>query len=83
MHVYLLCIGLFYYCIANIEPKLRSALRCTQLIACITVPNLEKYGLEMVLKPFIRDVNKLSKVSQTRVIIRCKIIAGFISSYRT
>ena len=65
--IYLLCIGLFYYFIANIEPKLRSALRCTQLIACITVPNLEKYGLEMVLKPFIRDVNKLSKVSRTYV----------------
>ena len=28
----------------------------------MTTVNLEKYGYDMVLKPFIQDANKLSKV---------------------
>lgn len=56
-------IGCFYYLLGNIEPRLRSVLRCIQLIACVTMPNLQKYGFEMVLKPFIEDANTLSKVS--------------------
>ena len=55
-------IAVFYYLIGNIEPKLRSSLKCIQLIACATYPILQKYGYEMVLKPFIRDANLLSKV---------------------
>lgn len=53
---------MFYYVLGNIEPRLRSALRCIQLIACVTIPDLEKYGFQKVLEPFIHDVNKLSKV---------------------
>ena len=59
-----LCIGLFYYFLGNIHPKLRSVHRCTQLIACVTTPILEKYGFEMVLKPFIQDANRLSEVGK-------------------
>ena len=54
--------GLFYYFLGNIPPKMRSSLRCTQLIACVTVPNLNKYGFEPVLAPIIQDVNKLKQV---------------------
>lgn len=54
--------GLFYYFLGNIPPMMRSSLRCTQLIACVTVPNLKKYGFEPVLAPFIEDVNKLKQV---------------------
>ncbi len=55
--------GVFYYLLGNIEPKLRSTLKCIQLIACVTTENLEKYGFDMVLKPFIQDANILSEVS--------------------
>lgn len=55
-------VGLFYYLIGNIEPKLRSSLKCIQLIACVSAENLEKYGFDMILKPFIQDANTLSKV---------------------
>lgn len=48
--------------LGNIQPMLRSSLKCIQLIACITTPLLQKYGYHMVLKPFIRDVNQLSEV---------------------
>ena len=56
-------IALFYYVLGNIQPKLRSSLRCIQLIACVTYPNLQKYGFHSVLERFIVDVNKLSKVN--------------------
>ena len=58
-------VALFYYFLGNIQPKLRSTLRCTQLLACVTTPNLEKYGFDMVLRPFIQDANKLSEVHCT------------------
>lgn len=57
-----ICTGMFYYLLANIEPKYRSTLKCIQLIACVTVPDLQKYGYEMILKPFISDVNRLYEV---------------------
>ena len=59
---------MFYYFLGNIDPKLRSVLKCTQLIACVSVPNLEKYGFENVLKPFIEDANKLAEVRNTMML---------------
>ncbi len=53
---------LFYYFLGNINPMLRSVLKCTQLIACVTTEYLEKYGFDMILKPFIQDANRLSEV---------------------
>ena len=54
--------GLFYFVIGNIDPKIRSTLRCIQLIACVKTTLLDEYGFGNVLKPFIDDVNRLSKV---------------------
>ena len=53
---------MFYYTIGNIRPELRSTQRMTQLIACVTTPNIDKYGYGAILKPFIDDVNKLEMV---------------------
>ena len=55
-------IGLFYYFLGNITPKLRSVLKSTFLLACVTSKNAEKYGLQPILKPFIEEVNMLTKV---------------------
>jgi len=46
--------------LGNLRPELRSTQRSIQLIACVTSQNLEKYGFEAVLKPFIKDVNALA-----------------------
>ena len=54
--------ALFYYVLGNLHPKLRSTLRCIQLIAAVTYPNLIKYGFKKVLQPFIEDAKKLSDV---------------------
>ena len=55
--------GLFYYIIANLRPELRSTQRCIQLISVVTSPVLNKYGFGEILKPFVKDVNKLCTVS--------------------
>lgn len=56
-------LGVFYYTIANVQPELRSTHCCIRLIAVVTSPLLSKYGFDKVLKPFIDDINKLSRVS--------------------
>ena len=58
-------IGMFYYTLGNLRPELRSTQRSIQLIACVTSQNLQKYGFEAVLEPFITDVNILATVSHT------------------
>jgi len=57
-----LILGLLYYTLANFEPKYRAMLKAIQLIAMITNQLLKQYGFECVLRPFIEDMNKLSKV---------------------
>ncbi len=48
--------------LGNLHPKLRSTLRSIQMIAAVTSPNLQLYGYEKVLEPFIKDANKLTEV---------------------
>ena len=55
--------ALFYYTLANIHPKYWSSLKTIQLIAVVRYPLLKEYGFEAVLKPFIKDMNKLRKVT--------------------
>ena len=61
-HCYtMIYLGMFYYFIGNIDPKLRSALKCTVDCLC-SVPDLKMYGFDKVLQPFIEDANKLQEV---------------------
>ena len=51
------------YTLGNcVRPELRSTQRSVQLIACVSSPVLVKHGFEAILKPFIEDVNILSRV---------------------
>lgn len=59
--VYIL--ALFYYTLANFEPKYRSTLKSIQLVAVVTQPLLKEYGFARILQPFIEDMNKLRNVS--------------------
>ena len=61
-HAFVSFIALFYYVLGNIRPSLRSTLRTIQLIACVTHVNLQKYGFQKVLQPFIDDANSLAEV---------------------
>ena len=70
--------AVFYYVLGNITPVLRSSLKCIQLILCITTPLLQKYGYDEVLRPFIRDVNRLSEV----LYAQCMCIATTLDDCR-
>ena len=69
-------LGLLYFTIGNISPKLRSSLRCIQLIACVTTPLLDQYGFRKVLQPFIDDVNRLAEVCI--VLPWCALFRAFV-----
>ena len=63
MYTLLLYTGVFYHITANLRPELRSTQRYIQLISVVTSPILNKYGFREILKPFVKDVNKLCTVS--------------------
>ena len=52
-------VGVFYFTLGNIRPACRSALKGIFLLAVVTSENLENYGFEGVLKPFITDITYL------------------------
>lgn len=53
-------LGIVFYTLGNIPPQYRSQLKLINLAVVATVPIIEKYGLDDVLKPFIADLNILS-----------------------
>ena len=55
--------ALFYYILSNLEPRLRSALHGIQLVAIVTSPLLEKYGMNTILELFMTAIKELEKVN--------------------
>lgn len=55
-------VALFYYTLGNISPKYRSTERCIQLLAVLKSTVLQLHGPDLVLKNFMKDVNKLEQV---------------------
>ena len=53
-------LGIVFYTIANIAPQFRSQLKMINLAIVVTVPIVEKHGLDNVLKPFINDFNTVA-----------------------
>ena len=56
-------IGLFYYILGNLEPRLRSPINSIQLVAVVKTSVIDTYGIDKVLEPFVQDVMKLESVS--------------------
>ena len=53
-------IGIVFMFLANIRPQFRSTLRSTQLVAVAKSSDIRQYGIDEVLNPFIRDLQRLS-----------------------
>jgi hypothetical protein len=58
-------IGLLYYTLGNLDPKLRSSLNSINLLSIAKYEYICKYGIEELIKPVIDDVLELEKVSNT------------------
>ena len=56
-------LGLFYYVLGNIHPRLRAGLQCIQLVAVVKTSHITSYGIDKVLQPFMEDVQLLEKVT--------------------
>ena len=52
-------LGLVFMFLANINPRFRSTLRMTQLVAVATSKVIKEHGIDEILKPFIADVKRL------------------------
>ena len=52
-------VGVVLFFLGNVQPKLRSKLRAINLVLVCKVSHIEKYGINLILQPFIRDLNKL------------------------
>lgn len=50
---------MFYYQLANIYPEYRSKLKSIHFVAIVENKYLKKYGIDMILKPFIDELNLL------------------------
>ena len=58
-------LGVVFYTLSNISPKYRSSLRMINLAIIATVPVVEKYGIDKVMRPFITDLNTLRNTGVT------------------
>ena len=54
--------GCFYFTLGNIHPKYRSALNSRQLLALVKVELLNAYGMDRILEPMVKDIQKLEEV---------------------
>ena len=54
---------MFYYTLTNIEPKLRSTLQTIMLLAVAESQCITKYGIDIILEPFVEDMKQLESVS--------------------
>ena len=52
-------LGIVFFTLGNIHPKYRSSLRVIHLVLAVTTPIMEKYGMDLILQPFIRDLKIL------------------------
>ena len=53
-------LGVVTFSLGNLHPRYRSTLRTITLVALATVPVIEKYGIDEILRPFVNDLNTLS-----------------------
>ena len=68
IHVSFYCIstlytvGIVYYTLGNLNPKLRSSLKSIHLLSIAKYEYIRRYGIEEVLRPVIEDVLRLEQV---------------------
>lgn len=61
-----LYVGIFFYTLGNMSPKLRSRLSSIQLLGVVKTTLIKKYTMPVILQPIIKDVKKLVGSSRFR-----------------
>lgn len=52
-------LGIYLFTLGNLHPKYCSSLRVIDLFIAVTVPIVEKYGLNDILQAFVRDLQNV------------------------
>ena len=65
IHPFVMCLGIFYFTLGNVQPKYRSKLSTIQLVAVVKHKHLSMYGMDAVLRPFVNDMKKLVSVNRS------------------
>ena len=53
-------LGLVFFSLGNIHPKLQSSLKAINLVTVASSTVIDKYGINKVLQPFVQDLNILA-----------------------
>ena len=53
-------LGVVFFVLGNLHPKFRSRLQAINLVLLATVPIIEKHGIDVILRPFMNDLNTLA-----------------------
>lgn len=53
---------MFYFTIGNIAPRHRSTVQHIYLLSIAYTLDIEKYGIDKILKPFMDEINLLEEV---------------------
>ena len=53
-------LGCFYYVLSNLLPERRSRVEALQVIAVAKTKDIKEYGVDLLLQPFVDDINTLS-----------------------
>ena len=65
LYLQLFLLGAFYFLLGNVHPKYRSTYKMIQLAALCKVQYINKYSLDLVLKPIVEDIKKLVSLKET------------------
>ena len=55
-------LGAFYFVLGNLRPQYRSVINIIQLVALFRTSLISTYGMDRILQPFMRDLNRLESV---------------------
>lgn len=69
MHLFIA--GIFYFTLGNVPPEFRSKLSSIYLVSIAKNKHLQEYGIDEILKPFIRDVTLLASFHS---LINCHLL---------
>ncbi len=58
----LVIVGIFYFTLLNLHPKLRSKYTAIHLMALCNTSYIDKYSMNAVIRPFVDDLKKLVRV---------------------
>lgn len=72
-------LGMFYFTLGNVRPQNRSKLSAINLVAIAKYKHVSQYGMDAILKPFVKDLKKL--VSSTVHAYMYAFCLGSVSCY--